>query len=267
MGVLSLWDRRFGLLLKSWQVRHTSAGKSTRIYQCVVHPTKGRGKWVIVALDASKASADRVPITLIEVWDIEKSSLVETFVMKTASTSSDSPAEEPQEVNGLEAEPNPAAAIAALVRSRQGGTNSKLTKRAQSSSSSIPQEDQISFNPSLTMRTIVVGSEFGGHQSGYRAEMHDLTGELNTQSRSLGRGFMISGSEDRRLRLWDLGKLERTSVLSGIDSEHEKPSYRCVARFPLIICAQTNNLLTLLPRFKHRPFYLWHSLCPHRDMA
>ena len=230
MGILTLWDRRFGLLLKSWQVGNSSAGKSIRIHQCVVHPTKGRGKWVMVALEASTASTDHAPVPLIEVWDIEKSVLVETFVMKVASTSISTedaaPEEEPQEVAGIDAEPNPAAAIAALVRSRgSGAVPPKRTKRAQSSSSSIPM-DNILLTPSPTIRTIVVGPEFGGHQSGHRSEMVDLTGEVSPHGRSLGRGFMITGSEDRRVRLWDIGKLERTSILSGLESEHDKPSYR-----------------------------------------
>jgi phosphoinositide-3-kinase regulatory subunit 4 len=37
---------------------------------------------------------------------------------------------------------------------------------------------------------------------------------------------MICGSDDRKLRLWDLGKPERSMVLSGIDAENEKPTYQ-----------------------------------------
>jgi phosphoinositide-3-kinase regulatory subunit 4 len=200
-----------------------------------VHPTKGRGKWVIVALETPKASADNVPITLIEVWDVEKSMLVETFVMKTASTSTEASAEEPQEAVRIDAEPDPAAAIAAL-RSRQGAYPVKLSKRAQSSSSSIPQDD-ILLTPSPTIRAVVVGAEFGGHQSVHRSEISDLSSEHNTHSRSLGRGFMITGSEDRRIRLWDIARLERTSVLNGTESEHDKPSYR----FGLTAVIEENN--------------------------
>jgi phosphoinositide-3-kinase regulatory subunit 4 len=38
----------------------------------------------------------------------------------------------------------------------------------------------------------------------------------------------VSGSEDRKLTLWDLGKIERTTILSGAELENEKPSYRYV---------------------------------------
>jgi phosphoinositide-3-kinase regulatory subunit 4 len=239
MGVLTLWDRRFGLLLKNWTVGHAAMGKSIRIHECVVHPTKGRGKWVVVALEASGTIADHAPVTLIEVWDIEKSTLVETFVMQAASTSPEIVAEEPQEVDGVDAEPNPATAIAALVRSPQSGFYPQ--KRIQSSASNISQDDAL-LAPSPTIRVIIVGPEFGGHQSGHRSEITDLTSEFNTHGR-LGRGFMITGSEDRRVRLWDLGRLERTSVLSGLESEHDKPSYRCVFSSRIIPILQETTAL------------------------
>lgn len=37
------------------------------------------------------------------------------------------------------------------------------------------------------------------------------------------RGGIVSG-----IRLWELSKLERTSILSGLEEEHERPTYSCV---------------------------------------
>lgn len=224
MGTLTLWDRRFGLLLKSWQVGQTMPGKSTRIHQCVIHPTKGRGKWIMVALETTRPNEEHIPVTLIEVWDIEKSLLMETFLARAASTIDVDL--EPKETSGADAEVDPAAAIAALVRSRQqSNPQATAIKRPRVSSSSLPKEDVTPLS-SLTIRTIFVGSEFGGHQSGHRVDSTDATSDFNSVSRSSGRGFMISGSEDRRVRLWDLSRLERTTVLSGLDSELDKPTYR-----------------------------------------
>jgi phosphoinositide-3-kinase regulatory subunit 4 len=58
--------------------------------------------------------------------------------------------------------------------------------------------------------------------------IHRSTGSsLNSEGYSTGgRGFTVSGSEDRKLTLWDLGKIERTAILSGAELENEKPSYR-----------------------------------------
>ncbi len=39
---------------------------------------------------------------------------------------------------------------------------------------------------------------------------------------------MVSGSDDRKLTLWDLSKVERTTILSGAELDNDKRSYRCV---------------------------------------
>ncbi|KAJ3519644.1 hypothetical protein NM688_g9271 [Phlebia brevispora] len=49
-------------------------------------------------------------------------------------------------------------------------------------------------------------------------------GEDGTRA-SGGRGFLLCGSEDRRIRLWDLSKPERSTVLSGPEGDGEKPVY------------------------------------------
>jgi phosphoinositide-3-kinase regulatory subunit 4 len=180
----------------------------------------------MVALETSHT--EHVPVTLIEVWDIEKCMLVETFLMKTASASPEV-VEEPQEVTGIDTEPSPAAAIAALVRSRQSGLTSATRIKKTHPSSSSGAQDDVFPAPSPTIRVIAVGLEFGGHHLGHRSETNDFANELNAHARSLGRGFMITGSEDRKIRLWDLGRLDRTAVFSGLESEHDKPSYRLVS--------------------------------------
>ncbi|KAJ3515360.1 hypothetical protein NLJ89_g1813 [Agrocybe chaxingu] len=213
-GVLTLWDKRFGLLIRSWHAGSSAGGRSVRIHQCVVHPSsKARGKWVLVALEASRRSTDRSSTTLIEVWDIEKAALVETYVTRTGSPTD--PIPEPEEVTAADAETTPAAAIAALVRTRQNQTGTLDASR-------YPREE-LPQAPAPDVRALVVGSEFGAYSITQRSDF----GELEpVPSRSTGRGFMITGSEDSKIRLWDLGKFDRTTVLSGLDSESEKPTYR-----------------------------------------
>lgn len=219
-GVLTLWDRRFGLLLKSWHVGVASTGRSVRIHQCVVHPSKGRGKWVMVSVEASKRTADRSFTNLVEVWDIENSVLMETFVTRTGSTADAIP--EPHELIGVDADTSPAAAIAALVRSRQQSAGDGRLVISSRSSSSV---DEVLPAPAPDVRALVVGLDFGGHSTVHRSDFGELGVEAGGSSvRTAGRGFMVSGSEDRKMRLWDLSKLERTTVLSGL-LENEKPSY------------------------------------------
>lgn len=230
-GVLTLWDHRFGLLLKSWHVGIASTGRSVRIYQCVVHPSKGRGKWVMVTMEASKrmntTTTTTTPTNLVEVWDIEKSVLVETFVSRAGPAS---PAEDPHEITGVDADTSPAAAIAGLVRSRQaeaGDTSDKKRIRYNKEDQTLPLSP-----PSPDVRAMVVGLDFGGHSLVHRSNVDIGEGDIgnpnNSRASARAGGFMVTGSEDRRIRLWDLGRLERTVVLSGLESESDKPSFRYV---------------------------------------
>ncbi|KIJ63655.1 hypothetical protein HYDPIDRAFT_175967 [Hydnomerulius pinastri MD-312] len=225
-GVLSLWDKRFGLLLKSWQVGRSGTGRMSRVHQCAVHPAKGKGRWVMVAVETWKGSLEPAPSTLIEVWDIEKTVLVESYVTRTTMSSSE-PVPETEEQAGVDAEQSPASAIAALVNSRYpgGAAYANFGKGNRGTSQSIHREDPLPA-PSPDVRAMVVGLDFGGHSGIHRSEIVDLSADVPTSSRN--RGFVVSGSEDRRIRLWDLSKLERTSVLVSAEPEHDKPSYSTV---------------------------------------
>lgn len=238
-GVLCLWDRRFGLLLKSWHVGAASTGRSVRIHQVSLHPTKGKGKWVLVAVETTTQSGLSVTKkNLIEVWDIERSVLVESFV--TRSSSEVETIQGPSEVLGAEADPNPSAAIAALVRSRQSNLAGK--------------QHQLSLaGASLDVRTMVMGTDFGSHSS-HRHERN----ELSEPSRSSARPFIISGSDDRRLRYWDLNRAERSTVLSGLDSEWERPSYTSVILFPCVPPSTHTHIQVALRLFCD---------CSHRNLS
>ena len=217
------------MLLKSWKVGGSpfaDTAKSSRIHQIVLHPTRGKGRWVMVAFETTKqvpGGADvSSPTTLIEVWDIEKTSLMETYATRevvAGGSNVDEEPPQPAEVTGEPTEVNPATAIAALVRSRQQSRAplDRLSKRpAQNGSAG----DLPLVCPSMDVRTMVVGGDLGGHAS--KVEPDSSAG-----GRSSGvRGFMISGSEDRKLRLWDLARIERSVVLSGAETEVEKAGYR-----------------------------------------
>ncbi|TCD61372.1 Serine/threonine-protein kinase [Steccherinum ochraceum] len=236
-GVVSLWDLRFGILIKSWRAGVASLGRFVRIHQCMIHPTKGRGRWIMVAVestDTTEPCADAPPqlTTLIEVWDIEKTMLVEVFGTRNAASTSD-PVEELQPITSDDAETSPANAIAALVQTKQeGGSTSyefspshrraSLPTGRSSMDGTLPTPTQ----PLPDIRAFIVGSDLGGHATIPRSAMADHT-DNSSASRS-SRGYMISGSEDQRLRLWDFGKIERSTILSGPDADGEKPVYSVV---------------------------------------
>lgn len=184
----------------------------------------------MVSMESSKRITDRSYTNLVEVWDIEKAVLMETFMTRIGSSADAVP--DPHELVGVDAETNPAAAIASLVRLRQaGGDLSETTPRLPSRSASISRDPALPSVPAPDIRAFVVGLDFAGHSTLHRSEFSSIVENPSTM-RMMAKGFMISGSEDRKLRLWDLGKLERTAILSGMENETERPSYQCVLLSP-----------------------------------
>lgn len=235
-GTLSLWDLRFGILIKTWKVGVSpQVGKSVRIHQCVVHPTMGRGRWVLVAMESSKTrGSENSPKlrTLVEVWDIEKTALVESFGTRVASSNPE-PVDKPEVVVADDAEMSPAEAIAALVQSRQEGTSNPLDFASRRRSGTITggslAESLPSMSPLPDVRAIIAGTDFGGHNVLHRSAMGEQSSS-GSSGRTPIRGYMLSGSEDHRLRFWDFGRVERSTVLSGPDTDPEKPTYRYVCK-------------------------------------
>jgi len=219
-GVLTLWDIRFGLMIKTWKTATAAAGGPSRIHQCALHPSRGRGRWVIVAVEAARSPSENAPSTLMEVWDIETTKLVEIYGTRMVSKAS-AVLDEPQDPSGGTTEPSAATAIATLVRARQHSIGSGLQGTHRPSAEG-PSRESLRNGLSLDIRALVVGLEFGGHSTVHRS----AGSSLNLDGHSTGgRGFMVSGSADRKLTLWDIGKAERTTILSGAELENEKPSY------------------------------------------
>lgn len=216
-GVLTLWDRRFGLLLKSWHVGVASVGRSVRIHQCVLHPTKGKGKYVMVAIEATTGGGRTDLTNLVEVWDIEASVLVDTFVTRMAS---DLAPVKPVTMTGVDANNTAAEAIASLVRQHQMASTSSVA-------GAVSDDGVVKPSTAPDVRALVVGTEFGGHQ--HRGELFDsgLDSGAGPSQRSGVRGFMITGSEDCKIRYWGMGRPERSCVLNGLETETDKPAYRC----------------------------------------
>jgi phosphoinositide-3-kinase regulatory subunit 4 len=167
----------------------------------------------MVSVEASppSGSLNASPISIVEVWDIEEAKLTETFVTRW-SPPNEEISSGPNPTIGVEADRSPASAIAMLVQLRQR-EGSRREKRPGFLHSPSPFKEETTPLPSCSVRALVTGVDFGGPS---RSE----------SSKSSGKGFMLSGSDDAKIRLWDLWKIEKSTVLSGLDSELERPTYR-----------------------------------------
>ncbi|KIJ34216.1 hypothetical protein M422DRAFT_782951 [Sphaerobolus stellatus SS14] len=139
---------------------------------------------------------------LLEVWDIESSTLVKTFETKDSSDNVPSqqpevPLAETSATIGQDTQKDPAAAIQALLR---------LANQPSAIESPNPV-------PKLAdVCAIVVGADFAG-LSGMPRQDFGIGGEERATPPG-GDGFIITGSEDRRIRLWHLTHIECSVILS-----------------------------------------------------
>lgn len=244
-GTLALWDLRFGLLLRSWSVG------ARRIHQVAIHPTKGKGRWIVVtaspAVDpvgdsGQKGRRSQVssPVPVLEVWDIDQGAKVEEFCIVPPSSAGTQQEPLGDRTNNLqtggdldpmmmrEATLDPAAAIEALLATSTDPKPPTFVARSSDPSPVMP-----------TVRAIVLGSDYasssGSRQPGTHVAVveQDGRGDRNAGPREGrdgggggGAGFILTGGEDRKLRYWDLGKPSRSTVVSGLDAEGELPTYR-----------------------------------------
>jgi phosphoinositide-3-kinase regulatory subunit 4 len=224
-GFLALWDLRFGLRVRAWQVGPLASvtGDHVSVVDMALHPTRGKARHVVVALQSrvdttsirSRQDTSDGVSTQAEVWDIERGTLVERFVSLQPGASVPSPPTGTGIPSSNADETTPAAAIAALVKARQAGADAYV-RPSNAGTAPVP--------PSAEARTLLLGTDLGG--ASHRGEMVvDLAVDGVTATRR--RGFMITGAEDRRIRLWDLAKTESSTLLSTppADGGDERPVY------------------------------------------
>ena len=71
---------------------------------------------------------------------------------------------------------------------------------------------------------MVAGTDFGGHLSAPRSFV-DLSMDSDRPGRTGKAGFLIAGTEDCSIKLYDLDRFDRSIVLSARDEDHERKSF------------------------------------------
>ena len=210
-GVLDLWDLRFRLRLRAWGLLPPSSagggsgaagGRPEPIYRLALHPTKGRGKWVCVAGGTGRGE--------VTVWDLEKTQCREVYRCGRPSSSSSSsssststsalPKDVPKEYRPWDVdEDRPEGMLGRFATSIDTLPAPPPPSSSSSASSSSPSALSSSSSAAADrgVRTMVVGA-----------------GAMEDQ-RDLRYGYIVTAGSDRRLRFWDVFRVENSAVFSG----------------------------------------------------
>lgn len=169
-GIIDLWDLRFQVRLKAMGV----PGKSA-IYRICIHPSKGRGKWVLVS-----GGAEHGEITT---WDLEKTTCREIY-----------------RTGAVKDGPKGYAAWD-VDKEKPEGVLSRFATNLDMADSAHADRG---------VRAIAAGIS---------------TGE---DSRDIRHSFIVSGGSDRKMRFWDISRVENSCVFSGLQPEEAQPTYSAV---------------------------------------
>lgn len=203
-----------------------------RIQQVLEHPSKGKGRWVIVAVESSEEEGREKEggETVTEVWDIDRGIKVEEFKVLSPAQSSTLSSSPPPLTRRMtlettfalpEARLDPSAAIEALLAS-----SAPLTRypRLPAPENDLPQSNHTTYP---RVRAFLAGTQYATATNDFRGTH---SGELVEAEGIVKRdmGYLITGGGDRKLRYWDLGRPSGSAVVSGLDIDEERPVYSYV---------------------------------------
>ena len=246
-GVISLWDLRFGLRLKSWRVGSPSTHESGpgsnvgafRVNQIVLHPSKGKERWVLVAAESVLTQPASQPQVLVETWDIDKGIRVETFESGTFPASSSSEDEVSQALlpgndksssttEEFGKKNSAALAIERLLSGDHVVTSTEAYPGAvrngkdpqanggQGDEMPLPRSNSPNIDATSSASTKALYVSLEGYASSTLTA--STNGWLDISSEPAHAGYMLAAGEDRKIRFWDLGRTEK-SVCIGSKSE------------------------------------------------
>lgn len=223
-GVVVLWDLRFGLRLRAWRAGEGDVGAVCRVNRIAVHPSKGRGRWVLVACEKGG-----VPEVVVETWDIDRGLRVETF--ETQDGAAVAQVERGTRLRQIVEEPSKEGAGESMLTGAAAAIEKLLQQQRPTAGDIDPFiPTQTSAVPSSAVKALFVSLE--GYSSSSlssaaakgtdAAQADGEAGWLDvgaldrpspTPQHATGpAGWMLTSGTDARLRFWDLGKPEKSLV-------------------------------------------------------
>lgn len=194
LGYLALFDLRFDLLLKTIKLHSDQCPR--KVLACSVHPSKGKGRYLLVSLAGGSPSSSSLAT-----WDIENDVKVEEYFTKTRHYQ-----ETPEAGRILPSDESLSSAASAIERFLEA------------------QQRQPPFEENRdAVCALVVGSDYttlGDNQRASSeptiatasASAEDTFMQINQRT-----PFLLTGGEDRQVRFWNLSNVGQSSVLLSPD--------------------------------------------------
>ena len=187
-GILDMWDLRFKVRIRSWGLKSCS-----RIDRILVHPTKGRGRWIIVSSGGE-----------ISVWDIEKITCREIY--RPSSTTLASKAR--NSVKSYEPwypDDEPPEKILSRFASTVSNTSGGLDLLIDPQTNPDPFTNNTARSDSLqSISALYLGTD----------SLHSTL----SASEPMKAPFLLTGGADRTLRFWDIARPEASVIISSPNS-------------------------------------------------
>lgn len=221
-GILDLWDLRFRVRLKAWGL--PGWGSIQRIQ---LHPTRPRGRWVCVSSSGSQGNE-------ITTWDIEKFCCREVFQATPLNanestsngtghrTTSRATNARPRRFNLRSVEPWP------VDEDRPEGMLSRFAT-SQPGPAGLEGEKDRPMPPN--------------NPSGDRLGTWVFASGMNIPDDDKGSskcGFIVSAGCDRKIRFWDLARIDHSMIVSGLDNVSDgngasRPRYEVSQPLPNLV--------------------------------
>lgn len=216
-GILDLWDLRFKMRLKGWGM---APGGSSTIHRLCLHPTKGRGKWVCVAGGTGVGGGE------VTVWDLEK-----TVCREVYRVGKEGPKEyrawdvdEGEESAGLFPHPpNNGSSSSNNKPPAEGSMLGRFATNIEPPSSSSSSSAGAAADRGI--RAMVVGT--GSLLLNGTDEQQQQQQQNN--NKDMRYGYIVTGASDKKLRFWDLFRVENSTVFSGLRADEPKPIFASAA--------------------------------------
>lgn len=195
-GTVSLWDLRFGLIVKSWSI-------GDRITDLKLHPARGKGLWLMIS---TRRGPDDTP--LVRVYDIETSKLVETFEVRSTKPA------------------NKAAAIdedAGPIKTKSELIAELATAGHRSQPIDSPETEPVHSTLCMAVGTSLASLVTSMVEGGLLS--------VPERSAVAQPGWLATAGDDRVVRYWDLAKVSESFVVCGSQKDRDV-SFKSVGQFP-----------------------------------